>query len=428
MLGPDEGVYERLAEWVYQEKDLANFPEYGAGIYFTTRSIIDPSVFLMRYGLDSLLAVRLTSSIYGLLSLVVFALLVTNLFRIRGFLRVDGKISLPAIATISVYAFLPSNFLWSILGLRESASIFWTLLGIFSLLRMIDNLVKRNSKWVFATGVWSITLVLSLTASHGARHQFADFATLFLFIPISLLFLKKAGPFPILVVSLTFFTGSFFTHTPEELSARKPSAIESQAPVPGESQAPVPGESQAPVPGESQDIVRSSFLDVATNGLNRLSPTNLFNTLEMKQDGNRVGANTALADYSCEKYIGEILKVSLCQIGQLSSDFFSVVFRPLLILDSGTLNQALAGVENLLWACFVLAGILATRSLVKQQEFRLVAIPISLYTLGFFCLSSLYQGNLGTAFRHKSSVLWCLILLIGLHMLTSNLKEKKEQE
>jgi hypothetical protein len=48
--------------------------------------------------------------------------------------------------------------------------------------------------------------------------------------------------------------------------------------------------------------------------------------------------------------------------------------------------------------------------MIKLNECKLLIIWLYLYALAFSTAASLYEGNLGTAFRHKSSILWPLIL------------------
>ena len=80
-LAPDEGTYAALTRWIAESKPAADFPAYGEGLYLSGRTIIIPASVLNRIGMGELDAVRLVSSFYGFLSLILltfFALKILN--------------------------------------------------------------------------------------------------------------------------------------------------------------------------------------------------------------------------------------------------------------------------------------------------------------------------------------------------------------
>ena len=133
-LGPDEGTYSALAKWTEQGLPASDFPLYGAGLYQSARSLIWPAAMFIQLGFDPLQSVRLTATIYGLLSvwIVVFVFLKTLDFR-AGLAEYVSRKRLLVTSIFAVFAFLPSHFIWSLLGLRESAIEFWTLSAFISL-------------------------------------------------------------------------------------------------------------------------------------------------------------------------------------------------------------------------------------------------------------------------------------------------------
>ena len=44
---------------------------------------------------------------------------------------------------------------------------------------------------------------------------------------------------------------------------------------------------------------------------------------------------------------------------------------------------------------------------------KLIILGLSIFTITFSTLASIYEGNLGTAFRHKSTILWALVVSIS---------------
>ncbi len=87
------------------------------------------------------------------------------------------------------------------------------------------------------------------------------------------------------------------------------------------------------------------------------------------------------------------------------------LFRPTLGIDTTSTLGFLAAVENTFWlGIFVAIVVLGIRR--RAISFLTPILPalifLSLYVLG----ASAYQGNMGTGFRHKSLILWAVLLLI----------------
>jgi hypothetical protein len=104
------------------------------------------------------------------------------------------------------------------------------------------------------------------------------------------------------------------------------------------------------------------------------------------------------------------VQTALCNLRELTYRLPAVLFRPFPIIDSGSPFSNFAGVENLLWlGLFSYAVFVALRrSLTKVAKFQV--IWLYLYIITFSTALALYEGNLGTAYRHKSSILWALAL------------------
>ncbi len=87
------------------------------------------------------------------------------------------------------------------------------------------------------------------------------------------------------------------------------------------------------------------------------------------------------------------------------------LFRPILGVDVTSTSSLIAAVENLFWVIlFLVIFVLVIRR--RAISFIAPILPavifFSLYVLG----ASAYQGNMGTGFRHKSLILWAVLLLI----------------
>lgn len=67
----------------------------------------------------------------------------------------------------------------------------------------------------------------------------------------------------------------------------------------------------------------------------------------------------------------------------------------------------LAQIENLLWV--VLYGFAAVGIWARRRDRRVIAFPV-VFMLGFVIMSSLFEGNVGTAFRHRGQIAWAVVL------------------
>ena len=86
------------------------------------------------------------------------------------------------------------------------------------------------------------------------------------------------------------------------------------------------------------------------------------------------------------------------------------LLRPIIGVDVTSTSSLIAAVENIFWlVLFITIIVLAIRR--RTISFLAPILPalifFALYVLG----ASAYQGNMGTGFRHKSLVLWVLLML-----------------
>jgi len=134
--------------------------------------------------------------------------------------------------------------------------------------------------------------------------------------------------------------------------------------------------------------------------------------LENTRNINTLNASSALPKSNCNTFYEEEVELIFCNVYQIPYRVFAFLFRPLLLFDQGSLIQNYAAVENLAW--MILISISLTQSMKRNQSFPAKAINISLvcYILIFVSSASLYDGNLGTAFRHKSTILWPAIFIL----------------
>jgi hypothetical protein len=328
-----------------------------------------------------------------------------------------------------VFSFLPSNFLWSNLGLRESSSQLYLIAFTYFSLKLLSPKVERKP-------FYSILSSFSLMLAFGTRPETAMVFSLLAFVFGLVLLWKFRGFWIFLAILVGFTAGQLFSTTPtletkESLVALKISNSESKSP--------------APVVTENLQEVSNLCLKVGQN-LNlksgryeclqlreyKIIKRNFFNLtqkllltsqiLDDKRNWNRVGANSALPESTCNVSIWKIPSEFLCSLTELPYRLPTFLFRPLPLIDSGSSFLNLARVENLLWLGLILYAAFAgfKKNLSKVAKF--LVIFLYSYIITFSIAASLYEGNLGTAFRHKSSILWALVL--GLLILHKDFKLK----
>ena len=88
------------------------------------------------------------------------------------------------------------------------------------------------------------------------------------------------------------------------------------------------------------------------------------------------------------------------------------LFRPIISLDITSTLSLFAALENILWQG---AFIFIIGTLVKKRRVAFFApLAPSLIFLTVYCIGAgSYEGNMGTAFRHKSLILWAVLLLVA---------------
>jgi uncharacterized membrane protein YqjE len=122
-----------LTKWIGESKPASEFPAYGQGLYLSGRTMIVPASLLYRVGFNELDSVRLVASTYGFCALVLVVLMTLKIY--IQYLAKDthkaGNENLIA-GVVLVFAFLPSHFVWSNLGLRESPTEFWLVMAFIA--------------------------------------------------------------------------------------------------------------------------------------------------------------------------------------------------------------------------------------------------------------------------------------------------------
>ena len=365
-LGPDEGTYAALTKWVGESKSVVEFPTYGQGLYLSGRSIISPASILYRVGIHELDAVRLVSTVYGLCSLIMLVLLILTLQNSIADKGVTEKFNENLIiALLFIFAFLPSHFLWSNLGLRESATEFW----LISTVVMFFIIFHYRNKITFPS---LITLFGSIVLTFSARPQVGWVlgVSLILYLVFNL---KKAITLALLPIVVC-------------------------------------------------GVLLGSTLNLGTTGATStriLNPLlNAGEVVALKQQLNQVDAASVIETQSCPRENLAVVSrpptkidTYFCIAWRAPYMVSTFLLRPIIGVEVTSTSSLIAAAENIIWLLLfitIIALVIKRRAVSFIRPILPALIFFALYVLG----ASAYQGNMGTGFRHKSLILWATLLLI----------------
>lgn len=381
-LGPDEGTYGAVAAWTEQGLPAKDFPLYGEGLYLSGRSLFWPAIFFNQLGLSPLNSVRLTAAIYGLLTLVlisyIFLKTVDKRIVVADYVAKNTNL---VTSFFIVFAFLPSHFVWSLLGLRESAVEFWTL-SAFGLLYWIFHLEKKLSLKAV------LLLIVAIVCTFSSRPQVGWVLGISLLIFLLVNARKRIAIYLFPAVALSIVLGvSATTVTPVAIVT--------------------PGTTVAP------SIVATTS-------------SKIFNTLKTaaeitayKQRVNQLEATSAIVTQSCPRE-----GLALANRPPTSFDTYfciawrapymaaTFLFRPIIGLDTTSTSSLFAALENILWMgafIFIVVMLIKKRKVAFFGPLAPSLIFLTLFGIG----AGSYEGNMGTAFRHKSLILWAVLLLVA---------------
>jgi hypothetical protein len=444
-LGPDEGTYGQLAEWTALGKPVDDFPDFGATLYRSSRAFIWPAAIFSRLGLDELDAVRLTSTLYGFLTIliVVCTLLksISKSARVANFIADNQKVS---ILLFSVYVFLPSHFSWSIIGLRESATEFWVVASVAIVYRILNRQIRLLSVSVIA-------LCIAVISVFSARPQVGWVLGLSLMIYFLARIRVKAAqllaPITLIAVFLGYLpTTPFAIETTESFTARAaisdPSSKNTLEVTPSptattSAEKPLTDTSTTPSPttttssefaasklckSEGQKVRLEGDDYVCSNKNERKSIKGLknpgaevidrVNAIPYHHEVNKVGAASVIETQTCPNAGNSRFDKYFCIAYGAPYTTFTFLFRPMLVSDVTSSTSLFAAIENVFWLAsiiFVIIMFMRNRKLAFFEALAPSLIFFSIYTVG----AGAYEGNMGTAFRHKSLILWVVILLVA---------------
>jgi hypothetical protein len=379
-LAPDEGNYAHLANWISLEKPADLYPNYG-NLYRTTKAFILPAAFLDKAGIPQLLSVRVISGLYSILTTILVANLVTRFINESKHLSDYRKsYSRIAIAIFFIFTFWPSRFIWSVFGMRESAVEFWVILTyfVFTLIFQPD----RRRKFLLVT-----MLVACVLMVYFSRPQVGLVMSFSLIIAAVIHLKLMIAKIVIPVLILTAFLGDSATSLEEKVVPTTNSIIGT---------------------GNTTGIKQA-----VTSGLKEQADSILKH-----QDNNKLTAASAIPDPFCPADESIENHRYVCLLLSIPSKTFTFVFRPLAPWDATSVASLFAMVENLfLFIIFIYISIRIF--LVKRLDYFQTLSPLLIFMATYCVAAGVYEGNMGTGFRHKSLIFWIVFLVFSSTILTN---------
>ena len=419
-LAPDEGTYGALAKWISESKPASNFPFFGEALYLSGRSVVIPASTLIKFGVNEMDAVRLTSSIYGFFSLCLFAFMCSRLlqFTTSG-VEENRKSERLVVSVLLVYAFLPSHFLWSNLGLRESPNEFWLIMtfnGVFLLFKEKQN----HRTWL------ALSICFSIICTFSSRTQVGWILVLSL-ITYSCFKLREKSSYLLIAASVAGLMGGHVITTPAGLLSTDVYVAKISKPATSlDPKIPLNDGDEVKTSKLCGPTIQEIFLDGKTyictktgtilkenRSTNLLKEgSNLIKGLSTKQVSNQAGAVSKIKRITCPWDESSDIGIYGCLAFRAPYMALTFLFRPLPFIDTTSQSSTFAAVENMFWILMFML-ILYRISKVKKIPFlRELAPPMVFFTF-YVVGAGLYEGNMGTAFRHKSLILWVPLLLLS---------------
>jgi hypothetical protein len=416
-LAPDEGTYAGLAKWISESKPANDFPIFGGGLYLSSRSVIIPASTLIKFGVNELNAVRIISSIYGLFALCALAYLCSKLLTFNSFEVERNKRNEHLIlGLLIVYAFLPSHFVWSNLGLREASNEFWlimTFVGVFMLHK--DGQPKKP--------IIAALIVISIICTFSSRPQVGLVLVVTLLIYSVLKIKNKLTYLLITSVLAGLFAGYLATTSFVEVTSDVYVAKNSSTTSTDASKLCDGTQTKVEYKGETYKCVKSGTITKRERTSNVAEVAiDQVEALPGKQIANQVGAASMIQRLDCPLNESSEIGKYGCLAFRAPYMTLTFLFRPLPFVDTTSMSSVFASAENTIW---ILMFVLIAHRITKERRIPFLReltpslVFFSLYVVG----AGSYEGNMGTAFRHKSLILWVVLLLL-MAVLSKNSQEE----
>jgi hypothetical protein len=328
------------------------------------------------YELD---AVRLVSTTYGFTALALVVILVLKLYKESTTKTTNKSFNENLIVSlVLIFAFLPSHFMWSNLALRESATEFW-ILATFGVFFTVYHVQKK----ITARGI--LGLVVSIAFTFSSRPQVGWVIGISIIAYLLFKLNQIDTYFLIAIILCGVLLGSVWN------------------------QGSVLGSSGTSSSGTGRTSQWEKVLNPLINGGELVSS---------KHRGNQLNAASIIETQSCPREKPPLASTPptkfdtyFCIAWRAPYMISTFLFRPIIGVDVTSTSSLIAALENLIWmSLFAMMLFLITRK--RHISFLRSLLPPIVFFVFYVSGASAYQGNMGTGFRHKSLILWVVLLII----------------
>ena len=401
-LAPDEGAYSEIARRIATGEALDQL----GGLSRSSQTLVLPAAVFARSGVDPLAATRLSALIYGVATLAFMAHLISKVAHNQIEITRKHKKSMNLVLTLfAIYSFLPSHLLWSTLGLRESTMEFWVVL-VFGSIFLIMHHTSGSHRLSY------LVLIFSVFFLFYTRLQVALLLIMSLTISMLLLFKVRNARKILMVVVITsaLSFSSLFIQTNVEFkltkidgSALDLAAVDLAACKKNKQTILINGTQYL-----CQEIRNTTLKDISRPDEFILGQ---ITSIPDRQEANQANASSVIQTTACPFENNNEFDEIACLIWRAPYMTMTFLIRPIIGLDVTSRSSLFAAVENLLWSAgfiFILWSIAKKKKIPWFKPLFPSVLFFTLYTVA----AGSYEGNMGTAFRHKSLILWAVLLFI----------------
>jgi hypothetical protein len=413
-LAPDEGGYAEIVRLVASEQPTTSF----GGLYLISRTLVLPATVLNDFGVEPLSSVRIIASMYGVLTLILVAFLIIQFVNRHS---TNSELTLQRsnliIGLFFIFAFLPSHLLWSMLGLRESPMEFWVLCSLAAIFLAVNQQEK-------VTLPIALLLTISITLLFNTRPQVAW--VLVVSILVSLIFSNKRRVSFTLALLTVIASGvgyasvvvqknDVFALVATDGSATDGSATDGSATDGSATDGSACQNSNQIImlQGKEYKCIKTGTRS-DLSGLQNPGEIIVNETIAIpdRHKGNQVAAASAIQTLPCPVTEESKTDKYFCLVWRAPYMAATFLFRPLIFIDTTSTSSLIAAIENIAWLgafVFIVVMIIKKRRLAFIGPLAPSLIFFMLYCVG----AGSYEGNMGTAFRHKSLIFWAILLLLA---------------
>ncbi len=440
LLAPDESAFAELVSLMSTGGEWERWRGgTGARWFVEMLTFLGPAVMLEGLGLNPFLSMRLVSSAYLSATQLLFVL---TAFRLQSLESGRAGIPFVSLRSLGVFALLltPSLNLWGALGLRESATLFWSSAFIVSLLAILR--VRKLSVALLAP----VSLCIISVCAQMVTRPYLAFIMLAALVPFAVVGVTQRRALAVVVITSSAAAGvvvglnvgsitgvdsrfgpeiyvgnawldcgseerfaSISGSGYEECGIEVPnvssrSIIIRKCGKKSKDQCPPGGVNTNSKPPENPDAARR------TGEPSQLRYLNQWKRLHDIRMGGVRTARSVIDPGACDE-ANTFAQAVVCEVGRLPYATFSVLLRPTIFDGESRDSQStvFASLENFWWAFMMVFGLIA---IARPSLFAAVKAYSISVILMYVLFMSVAQGNLGTSFRHKSQLIIFIATLL----------------